>query len=178
MDELATLIRGIGKIAVALRERAENVKWANASHLHAIADSIEHEINSVGPRRRWRDAPETARAVLAVAGPTRAEVLAGTYRGVPVFMEGPGRDAREPIRAVFRQCGMFDAAANDQLCLDLYLAVTKRSVVVPIVNQQVLDEAHETALRSGFAATDGVRVLTREDVMKPDPEAPQEDGNG
>jgi hypothetical protein len=169
MDDLAILIRGIGKIAAALRERADTVKWANASHLHAIADSIDHEINSVEPRRRkWRDAPiasETGRAALAAAGPTLGDVLAGTYSGVPVFMNGPGRDARDPIRAVFRQCGMFEAAANDRLCLDLYLAVTKRSVVVPIVNQKVLDEASEVATQTGFAMTDGVRVLTKEDVM-------------
>lgn len=219
MDDIATLIRGIGRIALAMRERADTVKWANASHLHAIADSIDHEINSVEPRRRqWRDAPAEQQG--------KAEVIVGTYRGMPVrvranapatftsvIYEGNGEisegrrttvnvagdrvheelskaevnallfpDRVEPIRAVFRQCGMYDAAANDRLCLDLYLAVTKRAVVVPIVNQEVLDEASEVALRTGFAMTDGAHVLSKEDVAAPsfdhNPDAPQETGRG
>lgn len=131
MDDLATLIRGIGKIAAALRERADTVKWANASHLHAIADSLDHEINNADPRRRqWRDAP-----------PASDFVKVGTCRGTPVY----ATNLLAPIREVFRQCGMYDAAANDRLCGDLYEAVRKqlhplereiaeRTVEVPVVN--------------------------------------------
>lgn len=178
MDDMGTLIRGIGRIALAMRERADKLGFANASHLHAIADSLDAEVETACPqRRKWRDAPTTGRAVLAAEGPTRGEVLAGTYRGMPVYVNGQpdappvtgigdagmlanvrkealgamaenlrqsraeligpmaiptdllgaSRDHLEPIRAVFRQCGMFDAAANDRLCSELHVAVWKQA---------------------------------------------------
>lgn len=122
MDDLAILIRGIGKIAAALRERADTVKWANASHLHAIADSIDHELQAVEPRRRqWRDAP---------TGPVV------TCAGIDTI-PAPDFDKLEPIRAAFRQCGLYNHAADDLLCQNLLDAATRRTVEVPVRDMEV-----------------------------------------
>ena len=122
-EDLATLMRGIGKIAASLRERAETLKWANASHLHAVADSLDAEVEAAAPhRRKWRDAP--------------VEKQIGTYKGAPITARVIETDHLEPIRAVFRQCGMYDAAADDRLCEDLRIAALGRAVEVPVVDMK------------------------------------------